>query len=481
MKKTEKMKKTKMLRKLYLLALAALVLGSALVTWEEAGAIPPFARKYQTSCSTCHVMFPKLNAFGDAYRLNAYQIPAPEGDEPYIKDKPLQIEAPAWKELWPQAIWPGTIPGMPPIGVRFISDFQWTQEETKDFSTNFEFPHEIEVLFGGTFGSDLGFFGQVEFKNPDKVALQQGFMKFQDPLTNLGLPVPERAFNLWVGKLDQNLLPSYRNFTRVGRVHPLWGNKRLSDLKLTNPVTGASKSFNSGYRSQDFQPGVEVNGILFQRFGYAFGFTQGQKDEVTDKNDHKDFYYTVRMKLWGRGLDGSLPGEGLTIAAPPTGGWVDNSLQIEHFGYFGKFPVQAKPRIEDEFDRFGVALRGSYQNLDLAVGYVWGHHDRPWAPASLRGADYRSPFVKAEYMFLPWLMGLLKWEMLEVDRPSDLVAQGFTRGSLDQTRWLPGVAFLIRANVRLVVEGEIFSVHKESEQAGQSKPHNLWVRLDLAF
>ena len=160
---------------------------------------------------------------------------------------------------------------------------------------------------------------------------------------------------------------------------------------------------------------------------------------------------------------------------------MDNTLEIEHFGYFGKFPVQAKPRIEDEFDRFGVALRGSYQNLDLAVGYVWGHHDRPWAPASLRGADYRSPFVKAEYMFLPWLMGLLKWEMLEVDRPSDLVAQGFTRGSLDQTRWLPGVAFLIRANVRLVVEGEIFSVHKESEQAGQSKPHNLWVRLDFAF
>jgi hypothetical protein len=84
-------------------------------------------------------------------------------------------------------------------------------------------------------------------------------------------------------------------------------------------------------------------------------------------------------------------------------------------------------------------------------------------------------------MFLPWLMGLLKWEMLEVDRPSDLVAQGFTRGSLDQQRWLPGVAFLIRANVRLVVEGEIFSVHKESELAGQSKPHNLWVRLDFAF
>lgn len=467
---------------LYLLVLAAMVLGSVLVTWEEAGAIPPFARKYQTSCSTCHVMFPKLNSFGETFRLNGYQIPAPEGEEPYIKDNPLQLGAPAWRELWPRAIWPGSIPGMPPIGIRFIGDLQFTQDETKDFRTNFEFPHEIEPLFGGTFGPDLGFFGQIEFKQANQVALQQAFVKFQNPLTTIGLPVPERAFNLWIGKLDQNLLPSHRNFTRIGRVHPLWGNKRLSDLKLTNPVTGASKSFNSGFRPQDFQPGVEVNGILFKRFGWAFGLTQGQKDEVNDKNNFKDRYYTVRLKLLGRGLDGSLPGEELTITAPPSGGWVDNTLEIEHFGYFGEFPVQVTPsRIDDEFRRFGVAVRGSYENLDLAAGYVWGHHDSPWKPASSEGADLKSPFVKAEYMVLPWLMGFLKWEKLEVDRPSDLVAQGFTRGSLDQERWLPGAAFLIRANVRLVVEGEIFRVHEESKLANQNKPHNLWVRLDLAF
>ena len=39
------------------------------------GAIPAFARKYKTSCMTCHVAYPKLNAFGEAYRLNGYQIP----------------------------------------------------------------------------------------------------------------------------------------------------------------------------------------------------------------------------------------------------------------------------------------------------------------------------------------------------------------------------------------------------------------------
>lgn len=46
--------------------------------------IPAFARKYQTSCATCHVAFPKLNAFGESYRRNGFQFP--EGtDLEYIK------------------------------------------------------------------------------------------------------------------------------------------------------------------------------------------------------------------------------------------------------------------------------------------------------------------------------------------------------------------------------------------------------------
>ncbi|TAK07920.1 hypothetical protein EPO44_03305, partial [bacterium] len=93
---------------------------------QEASAIPPFARKYKTSCLTCHTMEPKLNAFGEAFRLNGYQIP--EGDEPFIKDEPLVTAAPAWKEAWPQANWPGWIPGSPPIALRVMLDTQSTND-----------------------------------------------------------------------------------------------------------------------------------------------------------------------------------------------------------------------------------------------------------------------------------------------------------------------------------------------------------------
>ena len=45
----------------------------------EARAVPSFARKYQTSCQTCHTIFPVLNPFGEAFRRNGYRFPSQNG------------------------------------------------------------------------------------------------------------------------------------------------------------------------------------------------------------------------------------------------------------------------------------------------------------------------------------------------------------------------------------------------------------------
>ncbi len=37
-------------------------------------AIPSFARKYNLPCSACHTAWPELNAFGQAFRDNGYQM-----------------------------------------------------------------------------------------------------------------------------------------------------------------------------------------------------------------------------------------------------------------------------------------------------------------------------------------------------------------------------------------------------------------------
>src|SRR5450759_1364686 len=88
----------------------------------KAEAIPAFARKYQTSCTTCHDNFPHLNDFGKAFKDAGFKFPTDA--ETFIKFPPVMLGAPAQKELWPNTVWPGVIPGMPPIGLRMNNFFQ---------------------------------------------------------------------------------------------------------------------------------------------------------------------------------------------------------------------------------------------------------------------------------------------------------------------------------------------------------------------
>jgi len=82
-------------------------------------AIPAFARQYGTACTTCHIDFPKLNDFGKAFKDAGFKFP--KDDEDFIKIPPVMLGAAAQKELWPKTIWPGVIPGMPPISVEFFA------------------------------------------------------------------------------------------------------------------------------------------------------------------------------------------------------------------------------------------------------------------------------------------------------------------------------------------------------------------------
>ena len=58
--------------------LGGLIIILAFLFWgivpRDAAAIPAFARKYKTSCMTCHAPFPTLTAVGEAFRLNGYRL-----------------------------------------------------------------------------------------------------------------------------------------------------------------------------------------------------------------------------------------------------------------------------------------------------------------------------------------------------------------------------------------------------------------------
>ena len=119
----------------------------------DASANPAFARKYQTSCSTCHTAYPKLNAFGEAFRLKGYRMPG--DDQALTKEAEIAMGAEAWKRLWPKGIWPGAIPGGFPFGVLVPS--QVNVVEGAAVRTDLAFPSAVELLGGGTLGEGFGY------------------------------------------------------------------------------------------------------------------------------------------------------------------------------------------------------------------------------------------------------------------------------------------------------------------------------------
>ena len=54
------------------------LMAAMLLLTVEARATPFFARAYHLSCQTCHSGFPRLNAFGLAFKYNDFRIPGGE-------------------------------------------------------------------------------------------------------------------------------------------------------------------------------------------------------------------------------------------------------------------------------------------------------------------------------------------------------------------------------------------------------------------
>lgn len=399
-------------------------------------ALPSFARKFETSCSTCHVSVPKLTAFGESFRLNGYQIP--EGDENYIKEKPVSLGAPPWKEVWPDAIWPGAIPGSFPLSAWIVSDVK-TDLEGEKKEVEFEFPHEIELFMAGVLGEDVPFFVEVEWEEGDVEA--EAWMGLYDLFNS------NRALNLKIGSLMINPLPMAYDHLRLGKDHYLYGNWR---------VPGSANRF----RLRDGYPGLELNGILGSRFYYSTG--------VVNPSGGLDGYGTLRFKLGGTPFDRSAPTEEASekaVTSLPTGFWVDNAFELAAFGYFGNAEIDED--VTDSFNRLGLGARWTYQNLDLSAAYVFGKNNDPYGDGS--DVDSKGWHIEGSYFIYPWLIAEARYEALKLDK-----VDGASQGLVDQKDAVVGLIWMLRANVKVITEATLYN-------EGSFKTDLFTIRLAFGF
>ena len=247
-------------------------------------AIPAFSRQYGTSCSTCHVDFPKLNDFGKAFKDAGFKFP--KDDETFIKVPPVMLGSPAQKELWPHTIWPGTIPGLPPVGLRFNTFFQVVSPNRNNF--NLQAPGDptapfiprtdfqsglFSIFMAGNFGDDIAFWVDDDISvggANSNGGLGDGYLKF----VNIGrhLKLPTDALSLRVGQFELDLpFSPARSWNLSG-----WQIYDQANIATVNAILG-QPSVNNGFAFSNAAQGVEFSGGHSYR-GYHYSLAIVNQD-----------------------------------------------------------------------------------------------------------------------------------------------------------------------------------------------------------
>jgi len=389
---------------------------------EPAEAIPAFARKYRTSCTTCHVVFPKLNPFGETFRINGFKIP--EDDEFFVKDNPIVLGAKAWMQLWPKALWPSTLPHLPPIS--FLTQFTLDSVEGDSNQGNLQVPDQFTLLAAGTFGEDIGFFVHSG-------AGSRFYVTFNDILDET---LGENAFNFKLGLYEPGLV-ALTNVRRPGITQTVFST---FEYELD--------SGNGNIFSIDRQIGVEFNGVIKDRWRYILGVVQGDGDSA-DSNEKKDIYSSISYKFGGLTFSGSNIGEA-SDSLKQTENWTDNSVILDVFGYFGRAtPDDASVAGFNPYDvdviRLGVDVRANWKDFEITTGFLTGEDTN----ADNDGADVPMElfYIQGDVMLYPWLLGYVRYEDLRYSGPkrSELLDD-------EVRRFVFGANAALRANVKLIIE-----------------------------
>jgi hypothetical protein len=435
---------------------------------DRAEAIPAFARKYKTSCVTCHLAVPKRNAFGEAFRRNGYTMPA--GDAEFVKQEPISLGAPSHKRTFPNAVWPGTLPAEFPLSAyvhqRFTQTFGDSEESDR---SSFDMPHELELVMGGTFGESFAFMGE--------------YVLFEDGMNAPGLGRLFFQANDLVG--PDNLLN-----VRFGRMEPGITDGRTDNNRIMlEHTTTLNYSATGHWRPRDLQSGIEASGIVAHRYQYMAGVVNGEGTVVDDKTDEKDFYARIAAKI------GGLPFDGLHSDKPPSldndDNWVDNALTAGIYAYQGN--IAGPNGADNDFSRFGCDVHAGYERLDMFVGAIVGRDDHPdttISKALTESADgeprLRSLAWSFEvyYLVFPWLISGLRVGGASSERES-LNLDDFTTVS-------PHLTVVARANVRFTAEGLIKMDRSQTIEAlshlgplieaeGDQSWKMKWIKLNAMF
>src|SRR5215469_4890329 len=327
-------------------------------------AIPAWARQYQTSCTTCHLDFPKLNDFGKAFKDAGFKFPT--DNETFLKIPATLLGAPAQKEQFPHAVWPGSIPGISPIGLRMNTFFQKTRGNRGNFDSllpagtppspfipKTDFGTGLFSIFAaGDFGSDIAFWVDDDFSvSGDNTAggLGDGYLKF----VNIGrnFKMHKDLLSLRVGRFELDLpftqartinISSYDIYDQanIGAVTPGFGQHNVNNL-FTFAGGAHGVEFSGGHQYGGYHYSIAIvnqntSGVTQSSNTSPFvpsptGGSNGGVGFASDAN-FKDLYSRVSYRF---NLEQDPKSRTAVQAAGPSGPRDHTYLNLGAFSFYG--------------------------------------------------------------------------------------------------------------------------------------------------
>lgn len=407
---------------------------TALIFWDvpQANAFPSFARKYKTSCSTCHYAYPKLNAFGKAFKHNGFRYPA-GADAEMTKEEPVSLGSDAYKKVFPDAIWPTDIAGTSPVSVHAMGRFFKWEKKKEGGKSSFEIPHEMEVFFAGTFDDHISYHAEIEFEHSAEISYDFAVQYDFSPMAHLNLGTV--GLNHWMSE-SYRLTANHYNLVNLKNQSGTW--------RIRSGAAGGMELWGAGNG-----PGGRGG------FTYALGVGNGQRDgENYDINSSKDIYARATYKIGGLGEIGGTEGQGSSTSAF----YIDNSVRFGGFFYKGDATGDAG---KDDFSIIGSDIDWWFYRLIINATAMQ-------MKSKYAGTD-RTSFVyygEANYVLFPWLIAYARYESTDEDVYDKTDAQ---------ISIIPAVVAMIRANVKCSLEYKL-PIDKASKDTG-----GLTVQFNIGF
>jgi hypothetical protein len=422
----------------------SLLTAAALASASPAGAIPAFARKYGTSCLTCHTAYPKLTPFGEAFRRNGYRFPGVDSD--YVKQETVPLGQEQNKKTFPDSVWPATIPVSVPVAIGANGAMTVYPDKTasvprQNNGTQFaldDLVAEGHLWAGAALDDTITLWAELTIAGGG-AEVEHAQVLFNDLLG------PKHLVNLVVGK-------GFPTLSSFG-AHSSY----IADQGMANaPVSAMFLGSGDPFVLVDNVTGLELNGVVEGRVDYSLGLTSGKNNSTFGSFNSENWYAHAGFKLGGMRLDG----EGSTGAEDPLHPWAETALTVDGYYYHSSEHLDdlltgpALGPVADVVSTAGVHARGQLGSLELNLGYYAQDHGRGWVNAGLATPDYAKVsagvfYSELSYVVFPWLIPAIRVESISL-KPS-----GGT--SVSDLHVMPGIAFLIRPNLKLVVAGNIES------------------------